>query len=120
MTIQYVHFSNFHLYQHFGYKHLQVWMISQPLCFDFTDTPVSGAKHKLNIGSRSVSRQSRRDPLDHLSKRPETSEGRFSALEARASVEGRDTLSSPTSRPPTVASGKVVTISDVKDSQSSK
>ncbi|XP_071162103.1 coiled-coil domain-containing protein 175-like isoform X6 [Mytilus edulis] len=88
------------------------------------DTPV-GSRHPHNTGSRSVSRTSRRDPLDHLSKRPETSEGRFSALEARADQEERDLMVTPNvqdkySRPPTVASGKVVTISDVKDNEATK
>ncbi|CAG2230090.1 unnamed protein product [Mytilus edulis] len=89
-----------------------------------THTPV-GSRHPHNTGSRSVSRTSRRDPLDHLSKRPETSEGRFSALEARADQEERDLMVTPNvqdkySRPPTVASGKVVTISDVKDNEATK
>ena len=74
-----------------------------------------------------MSRQSRRDPLDHMSKRPDTSEGRFSALEARADIE--DTLFSDKtrpstrentfSRPPTRASGKVVTIADMIDEEKS-
>ncbi|CAC5405056.1 unnamed protein product [Mytilus coruscus] len=88
------------------------------------DTPVGG-RHPHNTGSRSVSRTSRRDPLDHMSKRPETREGRFSALEARADQEERDLMVTPSiqdkySRPPTVASGKVVTISDVKDNEATK
>ncbi|XP_052058517.1 coiled-coil domain-containing protein 175-like isoform X4 [Mytilus californianus] len=88
------------------------------------DTPV-GSRHPHNTGSRSVSRTSRRDPLDHMSKRPETSDGRFSALEARANQEERDLMVTPSiqdkySRPPTVASGKVVTISDVKDNEATK
>ena len=90
------------------------------------DTPV-GSRHRHHTGSRSVSRQSRRDPLDHMSKRPDTSEGRFSALEARADIE--DTLFSDKtrpstrentfSRPPTQASGKVVTIADMIDEEKS-
>lgn len=87
------------------------------------DTPVGGKRHP---GSRSVSRQSRRDPLDHLSKRPDTSDGRFSVLESRADPEEKEFFTRPStqenmfSRPPTQASGKYVTILDVKDDEPEK